>query len=50
VLATSKKLTVLEAKKNFKSKDDILRENLKKVKEIRKACHIELDKETTEKV
>jgi hypothetical protein len=50
VLATSKKLTVLEAKKNFKSKDEILRENLKKVKEIRKACRIELDKETTEKI
>ncbi|XP_975978.3 active regulator of SIRT1 [Tribolium castaneum] len=50
VLSTSKKLTVLEAKKTFKSKDEILKENLKKLKEIKNVCTIELDKETTEKI
>ncbi|KAJ3664404.1 hypothetical protein Zmor_008579 [Zophobas morio] len=50
VLSISKKLTVTEARKLIKSKDEILKENLKKLKQIQGACTIELDKETTEKI
>ncbi|RZB40501.1 hypothetical protein BDFB_005743 [Asbolus verrucosus] len=50
LVATSKKLTVTEAKKNLKSEKTILKNNLKKLREIRKASTIELDKKITEQI
>ncbi|CAH0546417.1 unnamed protein product [Brassicogethes aeneus] len=50
LLSTSTKYTVVEAKKLHKSKEQRIKENLKKLKLIRKACTIELDRITTKQI
>jgi len=47
VLQTEAKITVAEARKTSKSKEQILKANLKKLKLIQEACSIDLDKEVT---
>lgn len=45
-----KKLTVLEARKKFKSKEQILKENLKKIELIRKTNKVNLEKDIVNQV
>lgn len=46
----ARKLTVCEVRKKFKSKEQILQENLKKIELIKKIDKVNLDKETVDQV
>lgn len=49
-LSHKNKITISELRKNFKTKDQILKENLKKIKLIEKASKVTLDKNTINQV
>lgn len=50
MLSSKQKLTVLEAKKNHKSREQRLKENLEKIKLIQETCMIKLDEQIAEQV
>ncbi|XP_017779001.1 PREDICTED: active regulator of SIRT1-like [Nicrophorus vespilloides] len=50
LLQTEKKLTVSELKKTLKTKEQIKKENLEKLRLIRDTCRIELDESITSKI
>nr|CAH7713266.1 unnamed protein product [Callosobruchus chinensis] len=50
LLSTNRKLTVAELKKQLKPKEQILKENLKKLELIKEASRVNLDKETVKKI
>ncbi|XP_018336096.1 active regulator of SIRT1 [Agrilus planipennis] len=50
VLQQNRKLTVAEAKKSKRSEDQILKENLRKLKAIRESCKLNLNKNIVEKI
>lgn len=50
ILSVEKKLTVTEAKKLNKSKEEILKKNLEKLELIKKASNIDLDQDLVDKV
>ncbi|XP_056632498.1 active regulator of SIRT1-like [Diorhabda sublineata] len=50
LLSTEKKLTVTEARKNNKSKEQLLEENLRKLKRIKKASRVQLDKNLVKQI
>ncbi|KAK4877293.1 hypothetical protein RN001_009799 [Aquatica leii] len=50
ILPSQRKVTVTEIRKKSKTKDQRLRENLAKLKLIKKICTIDLDKNVTRKI
>lgn len=50
LLNTTKKLTVTELRKNKQSKDKVAKDNLKKLRQLREICKIDLDKEITRQI
>ncbi|CAH1968265.1 unnamed protein product [Acanthoscelides obtectus] len=50
LLSSEKKLTVAELRKQLKPKQEILKENLKKLQLIKEASKVELDRETVAKI
>ncbi|XP_023012379.1 uncharacterized protein [Leptinotarsa decemlineata] len=50
LLSKEKKLTVSEAKKTYKSKEQILKENLRKLELIKTASKVEIDEKTVKQI
>lgn len=50
LLKTTRKLTVVELKKNIKPKEEVIKQNIKKLRLLHEACKIELDKEITRQI
>ncbi|VEN56600.1 unnamed protein product [Callosobruchus maculatus] len=50
LLSTNRKLTVAELRKQLKPKEEILRQNLRKLELIKEASKVNLDKETVQKI
>ncbi|XP_018577519.1 active regulator of SIRT1-like, partial [Anoplophora glabripennis] len=50
ILSHKNKINIVEAKRNFKTRDQILKENLEKLKLIKEASKVTLDKETINQI